>query len=52
MEQERLRKLEEERKERDRIRYNLERKAFKDEDINVHKEDKEEKSDSEDNSEY
>jgi hypothetical protein len=51
-EMERLRKLEEERKERDRIRYNLERKAFKDEDINVHKEDNEEKSDSEDNSEY
>ena len=52
MEQERLRKLEEERKEKDRIRYNNEREAFKDEDINVFKEENEEKTDSDDISDY
>ena len=52
MEQERLRKLEEERKEKDRIRYNIEREAFKNEDINVFKEENEEKTDSDDISDY
>ena len=51
-EQERLRKLEEERIEQDRIRYNLERKAFKDEDINIYKEENEENAESEENSDY
>ena len=47
-EDKRLRKLEEERREKDRIRYEKERKAFKDEDVNVFKEDNnEEKSNSE-----
>ena len=52
-EEERLRKIEEERKERDRIRYTKERMAFKEEDINTYKEvDEEEKTDSEDGSDY
>jgi hypothetical protein len=50
-EQERLRKLEEERIKQDIIRYNLERNALKDEDINIYREDNEE-NESEDNSEY
>ena len=47
-EEERLRKLEEERKEQDKKRYEKERNAFKEEDINVYKENNEEenKSDS------
>ena len=52
MEEERLRKLEEERKEKDRIRYNNERNAFKDEDINVYKEENEEKMESDEVSDY
>ena len=51
-EQERLRKLEEERIEQDKKRYNFERKALKDEDINIYKEDNEENAESEENSEY
>ena len=46
-EQERLKKLEEDRKEKDRKRYNIERNALKDEDINIYKEENEEKTDSE-----
>ena len=52
-EEERLRKLEEERREKDRIRYTKERMIFKEEDINVYKEvDEEEKTDSEEISDY
>ena len=52
-EEERLRKIEEERKERDRIRYTKERMILKEEDINTYKEvDEEEKTDSEDISDY
>jgi hypothetical protein len=47
-----LRKLEEERIEQDKKRYNFERKALKDEDINIYKEDNEENAESEENSEY
>ena len=46
-EQERLKKLEEERKEQDKKRYNIERDALKEEDINVFKEDNEDKFESE-----
>ena len=52
MEEERLRKLEEERKERDRIRYTKERMVFKDEDINIYKEEEEEEKTSEEISDY
>lgn len=49
----RLRKLEEERREKDRIRYTKERMLFKEEDINTYKEeDDEEKSNSEEGSDY
>jgi hypothetical protein len=52
-EEERLRKLEEERREKDRIRYTKERMLFKEEDINTYKEeDEEEKSNSEEESDY
>ena len=51
-EQERLKKLEEERKEKDRLRYNFERNALKGEDINVFKEEKEENTDTEEVSDY
>jgi hypothetical protein len=52
-EEERLRKIEEERKEKDRIRYTKERMVLKEEDINTYKEvDEEEKTDSEDVSDY
>ena len=51
-EQERLRKIEEERKEKDRVRYMFERNALKDEDINIFKEENEEKNESEEVSEY
>ena len=50
-EQERLRKLEEERIQRDIIRYNSERNALKVEDINIYKEENEE-NESEENTEY
>jgi hypothetical protein len=50
-EQERLRKLEEERIQRDIMRYNLERNALKDEDINIYKEENEE-NESDENIEY
>jgi hypothetical protein len=52
-EEERLRKLEEERREKDRIRYTKERMLFKEEDINTYKEEKEEeKSNSDEESNY
>ena len=51
-EQERLKKLEEERKEKDRLRYNFERNALKGEDIDVFKEEKEENTDTEEVSDY
>ena len=52
-EDERLRKLEEERKEKDRIRYTKERMVLKEEDINIYKEvDEEEKTDSEELSDF
>jgi hypothetical protein len=51
-EQERLRKIEEERKEKDKVRYMFERNALKDEDINIFKEENEEKNESEEVSEY
>ena len=41
-EEERLRKIEEERKAKDKIRYEKERNAFKEEDINAYKENNEE----------
>ena len=50
-EQERLRKIEEERKERDRVRYMFERNALKEEDINIFKEENEE-NESEEGSDY
>ena len=52
MEEERLRKLEEERKERDIIRYTKERMIFKEEDINIYKEEDEEEKTSEEISDY
>ena len=52
-EEERLRKIEEERREKDRIRYTKERMLFKEEDINTYKEEnEEEKSNSDEGSEY
>ena len=52
-EEERLRKIEEERREKDRIRYTKERMLFKEEDINTYKEeDEEEKSNSDEGSDY
>ena len=52
IEEERLRRLEEERKERDRIRYTKERMIFKEEDINIYKEEDEEEKTSEEISDY
>ena len=52
-EEERLRKIEEERREKDRIRYTKERMLFKEEDINTYKEEnEEEKSNSDEGSDY
>ena len=52
LEEERLRRIEEERKERDRIRYTKERMIFKEEDINIYKEEDEEEKTSEEISDY
>ena len=52
MEEERLRKIEEERKEIDRKRYTKERMVFKEEDINIYKEEEEEEKTSEEISDY
>ena len=52
IEEERLRRLEEERKERDRIRYTKERMILKEEDINIYKEEDEEEKTSEEISDY
>ena len=52
MEEERLRKIEEERRERDKIRYTKERMIFKEEDINIYKEEDEEEKTSEEISDY
>ena len=52
MEEERLRKIEEERREKDRIRYTKERMIFKEEDINIYKEEYEEEKTSEEMSDY
>ena len=49
-EDERIRKLEEERKAKDKIRYEKEREAFKAEDINTYKENKEEEQTNSDES--
>ena len=49
-EEERLRQLEEERKAKDKIRYEKEREAFKAEDINTYKENKEEEQTNSDES--
>jgi hypothetical protein len=50
-EEERLRKLEEERKAQDKIRFEKERKAFKEEDINAYKEENDEEKSNSDYSE-
>ena len=52
IEEERLRKIEEERREKDRIRYTKERTIFKEEDINVYQEENEEEKTSEEISDY
>ena len=52
MEEERLRKIEEEKREKDRIRYTKERMIFKGEDINIYKEEEEEEKTSEEISDY
>ena len=51
-EEERLRKLEEERRAKDKIRYEKEREAFKNEDINIYKESNEEEQSNSDFSDY
>ena len=51
-EEERLRKLEEERRAKDKIRYEKEREAFKAEDINIYKEDEGEEQTNSDYSDY
>ena len=51
-EEERLRKLEEERRAKDKIRYEKEREAFKNEDINIYKESNEEEQSNSDYSDY
>ena len=51
-EEERIRKLEEERKAKDKIRYEKEREAFKNEDINIYKESNEEEQSNSDYSDY
>ena len=51
-EEERLRKLEEERRAKDKIRYEKEREAFKAEDINIYKENNEEEQSNSEYSEY
>ena len=51
-EEERLKKIEEERKAKDRARYNIERNCLKEEDINVYKEINEENLESEENADY
>jgi hypothetical protein len=51
-EQERLKKIAEERKAKDRVRYMFERNSLKDEDINIYKEENEEKNESEEVSDY
>ena len=51
-EEERIRKLEEERRAKDKIRYEKEREAFKNEDINIYKESNEEEQSNSDYSDY
>ena len=51
-EEERLRKLEEERRAKDKIRYEKEREVFKAEDINIYKETNEEEQSNSDYSDY
>ena len=51
-EEERLRKLEEERRRQDKIRYEKEREVFKTEDVNVYKESNEEEQSNSDYSDY
>ena len=51
-EDKRLRKLEEERRAKDKIRYEKEREAFKNEDINIYKESNEEEQSNSDFSDY
>ena len=51
-EEERLRKLEEERRAKDKIRYEKEREVFKAEDINIYKENNEEEQSNSEYSEY
>ena len=51
-EEERLRKIEEERKAKDKLRYEKERLAFKEEDINAYKENNEEEKSNSDISDY
>ena len=51
-EEERIRKLEEERRAKDKIRYEKEREAFKNEDINIYKESNEEEQSNSDFSDY
>ena len=51
-EEERLKKIEEERKAKDRARYNIERNCLKEEDINVYKEINEENLESEEIADY
>ena len=52
IEEERLRKIEEEKREKDRIRYTKERTVFKEEDVNVYQEENEEEKTSEEISDY
>ena len=51
-EEERLRKIEEEKKAKDKLRYEKERLAFKEEDINAYKENNEEEKSNSDVSDY
>ena len=51
-EEERLRKLEEERRAKDKIRYEKEREVFKSEDINIYKENEDEEQSNSDYSDY